>query len=95
MIVSCSLPFVNRLRLARSAAAGGRSSDVGFFRLGLRKSTAYKAPGAAIDRLPATSVPPDNPVMKPFAVIAIYAATSVAAASSPKYTSSGVQYSRD
>jgi hypothetical protein len=27
--------------------------------------------------------------MKPFAVIAIYAATGVAAASSPKYTSSG------
>jgi hypothetical protein len=30
-------------------------------------------------------------VMKPFSVIAVYAAASVAAASSPKYTSSGVR----
>jgi hypothetical protein len=94
MIVSCFLLFVNRLRVARSAAAGGRSSDVELFRFGLGKSTSYKASGAAIGGVPATSVPRENPRMKPLADIGIYAATGVVAASSPKYTSSGVQYSR-
>jgi hypothetical protein len=35
------------------------------------------------------------PVMKPLAVIVMYAAIGVTAARSPKYTSSGVRYSRD
>jgi hypothetical protein len=92
-VFSSSL-FVNRIPQAQSAAEGGRSSG-GFFLGFVPKATAYKALGAAIERVPATSVPPENPVMKLFAVIAIYAATGVAAASSPKYTSSGVRYSRD
>ena len=41
------------------------------------------------------SVLPEYPVMKPLAVIVIYATIGVATARSPKYTSSGVRYSRD
>ncbi len=46
-------------------------------------------------KAPATSVSPEIPVMKPFSVIVGYAAIGVDAAGSPKYTSSGVRYSRD
>src|SRR6266513_1039205 len=59
MIVSlCSL-FVNPLPAAQSPAVGGRSSGSGFLDLGVQKSTAYKAPGATIARLPATWVSPE------------------------------------
>ena len=37
----------------------------------------------------------EYPVMKPLAVIVIYAAIGVTTARSPKYGSSGVRYSRD
>jgi hypothetical protein len=36
-------------------------------------------------------IPSENPVMKPLAVIVIYAEIGVTADSSPKYTSSGVR----
>jgi len=38
---------------------------------------------------------PEYPLMKPLAVIVIYAAIGVTTAHSPKYTSSGARYSRD
>jgi hypothetical protein len=86
--------FFNRIPQAQSAAAGGRSSG-GFFFGFDPKATAYKARGPAIARVPATSVSPENPVMKFFGVIAFYAAIGITVSSSPKYTSSGVRYSRD
>jgi hypothetical protein len=86
--------FFNRIPQAQSAAEGGRSSGEFFFGFD-SKATAYKARGAAITRVPATSVSPENPVMKLFWVIAIYAAIGITVSSSPKYTSSGVRYSRD
>jgi hypothetical protein len=82
--------FINRIPEPRSAGEAGRSSSGFFFGL-CPEATAYKARGAAIDRVPATSVSPEFAVMKPFSVIAVYAAAGVAAASSPKYTSSGVR----
>jgi hypothetical protein len=93
MIVSSSSLFVNRLRVPRSAGAAGRSSSGFFFGFGSR-AAAYKARCAAIVRMPATSVSPEIAAMKPFAVIAGYAAIGVETADSPKYTSSGVRYSR-
>jgi hypothetical protein len=86
--------FFNRIPQAQSAAEGGRSSG-GFFFGFDPKATAYKARGATIARVPAISVSPDNLVMELFRVFAIYAATGIAVSSSPKYTSSGVRYSRD
>jgi hypothetical protein len=67
--------FFNRISQAQSAAEGGRSSG-GFFFGFDPKATACKARGAAIARVPATSVSPENPVMRLLEVIAIYAATA-------------------
>src|SRR6266850_3739133 len=57
--------FFNRIPQAQSAAEGGRCSG-GFFFGFDPKATSYKARGAAIARVPATSVSPENPVMKLF-----------------------------
>ena len=94
MMVSSSAVLVNRLQESRSAAAGGRSAlEIGFLHRN-GKATAYKAPGAAIEGVRATSVAPEIDVLKRFAVIAAYAAASVEGARASKYTSSGVRYSR-
>ena len=86
--------LVNLTPEPRSAAAGSRWSVRFFFGFG-SEATAYKARGATIEGVPAMPVSPEIAVLKPLAVIAGYAATGVEAASSPKYTSSGVRYSRD
>ena len=57
--------------------------------------TAYKARGAAIEGVPAMPVSPEISVLKPWSVIAGYAATAVDSPSALKYTSSGVRYSSD
>jgi len=83
--------FVNRIPETQSAAAGGSSSS-GFFVVSALKSTAYKAPGAAIDGVPATLIPPENPILDRCTVMMIaQAATAIVSPSVPKYTSSGLR----
>lgn len=92
MIVSLSSLFVNPLPAAQSPAVGGRSSGSGFLDLAVQKSTAYKAPGATIARLPATWVSPEIDLMKALAAtVALQAAAGMVLASASKYTSSGVR----
>ena len=75
-------------RMRKEAPADSSSAPV-------REQPAYNASGASTTRVPATSGPPENLVMKLLEVIAIYAATGIVVPSSPKYTSSGVWCSRD
>ena len=71
MMVSSSSVFVNRLRRsAVSRPKGGRSSGSGFLAIGVEKATAYKAPGAAIEGVPATWVSPEIDLMSALSVMA-------------------------
>jgi hypothetical protein len=93
MISSAFLPlaFVNRTPEPRTAAAGGRSSSKFFVVCGL-ESTAYKAPGAAIEGVPATLIPPEKPLPHRCTLMMIaQAATAIVSPSVLKYTSSGVR----
>ena len=94
MIVSSSSVCVNRLRVTRSTVAGGGSGALEVFGCSVEKSTAYKAPGAAIATVPLPVLPPIIAFMNTSAVtVDPHAAAGVKLASAPKYTSSGVWYS--
>jgi hypothetical protein len=77
---------------AQSHAPKGREKrrfrDFGF---GVKNPTAYKAPGAAIEGVPATWVSPKIGLMSALSVMVhLHAAADNGSARAPKYTSSGV-----
>ena len=92
MIVSLSSVFVNGLPPQCGLAPEGREKlRFRFFGFGMEKPTAYNAAGAAISRVPATSVSPAIELTDAWAVMAAsQAAARVVWANAPKYTSSGV-----
>ena len=70
-------------------------ADSGFSDVSVEKLTAYGAPGATIARVPATSVSPEVDMVDALSVMGdLQAAAGSVLANAPKYTSSGVRYSR-
>jgi hypothetical protein len=77
---------------AQSHAPKGREKlPFRFFGRGVEKSNAYKAPGAAIEGVPATLLFPEIDLMSALSVMAHrHAAAGNGSAMAPKYTASGV-----
>ena len=70
MMVSSSSVFVNRLPPQRSLTPEGREKlRVRLFGFGVEKSTAYKAPEAAIEGVPATGLSPEIDLMSALSIM--------------------------
>jgi hypothetical protein len=77
---------------AQSHAPKGREKlRFRYFGFGVKNPTAYKAPGAAIEGVPATLVSVEIGLMSALSVMVhLQAATGSGSARAPKYTASGV-----
>ena len=90
-MVSSSSVFVKRLPPQGGLTPEGREKlRIRRFGFGEEKSTAYKAPGAAIEGVGATKLSPETGVMGMLSFTVAPQAARVPGASTPTYTSSGV-----